>query len=76
MPVTGRQLFGWFGGGCRRRRDRPDRPAIASSEPIKIGFLPALTGPSSSTGIAINRGTRLAVEEIMARAASIAASSI
>lgn len=42
------------------------RPAIASSEPIRIGFLPALTGPSSSTGIAMNRGTILAVNEINA----------
>jgi branched-chain amino acid transport system substrate-binding protein len=42
------------------------RPAIAASDPIKIGFLPALTGPSSSTGIAINRGTLLAVDEINA----------
>jgi branched-chain amino acid transport system substrate-binding protein len=42
------------------------RPAIASSEPIRIGFLPALTGPSSSTGVAINRGTILAVDEINA----------
>jgi branched-chain amino acid transport system substrate-binding protein len=40
------------------------RPAIAANEPIKIGFLPALTGPSSSTGVAINRGTVLAVDEI------------
>lgn len=40
------------------------RPAIAASEPIRIGYLPALTGPSSSTGIGINRGTELAVKEI------------
>ena len=40
------------------------KPAIANSEPIKIGYLPALTGPSSSTGIGINRGTELAVNEI------------
>ncbi|WP_395709388.1 ABC transporter substrate-binding protein [Reyranella sp.] len=39
-------------------------PAIAQSDPIKIGYLPALTGPSSSTGVGINRGTQLAVEEI------------
>ena len=39
-------------------------PAIAQNEPIKIGYLPALTGPSSSTGVGINRGTQLAVEEI------------
>src|SRR5215831_7760398 len=42
------------------------RPAIAAKEPILIGYLPALTGPSSSTGIGINRGTQLAVEEINA----------
>jgi branched-chain amino acid transport system substrate-binding protein len=39
-------------------------PAIAQKSPIQIGYLPALTGPSSSTGVGINRGTQLAVEEI------------
>jgi len=42
------------------------KPAIAAKEPIRIGYLPALTGPSSSTGIGINRGTQLAVQEINA----------
>src|SRR5271170_5430823 len=42
------------------------KPAIAAKEPILIGYLPALTGPSSSTGIGINRGTQLAVQEINA----------
>src|SRR5271156_2389602 len=42
------------------------RPAIAAKEPILIGYLPALTGPSSSTGIGINRGIQLAVQEINA----------
>src|SRR5438874_10074170 len=42
------------------------RPSIAQNEPIRIGYLPALTGPSSSTGIGINRGTVLAVEELNA----------
>jgi len=42
------------------------RPAIAAKEPIKVGYLPALTGPSSSTGIGINRGIQLAVQEINA----------
>jgi branched-chain amino acid transport system substrate-binding protein len=40
------------------------KPAIAASEPIRVGYLPALTGPSSSTGIGINRGIQLAVKEI------------
>jgi branched-chain amino acid transport system substrate-binding protein len=42
------------------------RPAIAAKQPIMIGYLPALTGPSSSTGIGINRGVQLAVQEINA----------
>src|SRR5436190_271992 len=42
------------------------KPAIAQKNPIRIGYLPALTGPSSSTGIGINRGVDLAVKEINA----------
>ena len=40
------------------------KPAVAQKSPIQIGYLPALTGPSSSTGVGINRGVQLAVEEI------------
>jgi branched-chain amino acid transport system substrate-binding protein len=40
------------------------KPAIAAKDPITVGYLPALTGPSSSTGIGINRGIQLAVKEI------------
>lgn len=42
------------------------KPAIANTDPIQIGYLPAFTGPSSSTGIGIGRGTQLAVDEINA----------
>ena len=42
------------------------KPAIAANEPIRVGYLPALTGPSSSTGVGINRGIQLAVQEINA----------
>jgi branched-chain amino acid transport system substrate-binding protein len=40
------------------------KPAIAAKGAIPVGYLPALTGPSSSTGIGINRGIQLAVQEI------------
>lgn len=66
MPVSRRQLVAGFAAGTAAVATGLARPAIASSEPIKVGFLPALTGPSSSTGIAINRGTLLAIEEINA----------
>jgi branched-chain amino acid transport system substrate-binding protein len=42
------------------------KPAIAAKDPIQVGYLPALTGPSSSTGVGINRGIQLAVQEINA----------
>jgi branched-chain amino acid transport system substrate-binding protein len=42
------------------------KPAIAAKGPIQVGYLPALTGPSSSTGIGINRGIQLAMQEINA----------
>ncbi len=42
------------------------KPAIAQKDPILIGYLPALTGPSSSTGVGINRGVQMAVQEINA----------
>src|ERR1700749_1835048 len=42
------------------------KPAIAAKDPIPVGYLPALTGPSSSTGIGINRGIQLAVQQIKA----------
>jgi branched-chain amino acid transport system substrate-binding protein len=40
------------------------KPAIAAKDPILIGYLPPLTGPSSSTGIGINRGVQMAVQEL------------
>src|ERR1700744_2709379 len=41
-------------------------PAIAQSEPIKIGCLAAMTGPSSAPTIGFNRGVTFAAEAINA----------
>src|SRR5258708_8587669 len=41
-------------------------PEIADSEPIKIGCLAAMTGPSSAPTIGFNRGVNFAVEAINA----------
>jgi branched-chain amino acid transport system substrate-binding protein len=40
------------------------KPSIAQSEPIKIGWLAAMTGPSSAPTIGFNRGVLFAVEAI------------
>src|SRR6201995_2888814 len=42
------------------------RPAIAQSEPIKIGWLAAMTGPSSAPTVGFNRGVIFAVDAINA----------
>ena len=63
MPLTRRQALA---SGAAAIATTIARPAIAAKEPLLIGYLPALTGPSSSTGIGINRGIQLAVEEINA----------
>ena len=40
------------------------KPAIAQSEPIRIGWLAAMTGPSSAPTIGFNRGVVFAVDAI------------
>jgi branched-chain amino acid transport system substrate-binding protein len=66
MPIKRRQVLSGSAAGAVSLAAGIASPAIAASEPIRIGFLPALTGPSSSTGIGINRGTIMAVDEINA----------
>src|SRR6201992_652058 len=61
MPLTRRQALATAGAALASTLAKP---AIAAKEPIRIGYLPALTGPSSSTGVGINRGIQLAVQEI------------
>jgi len=64
MAITRRQAL--VSAGAAALASSLAKPAIAAKEPIRMGYLPALTGPSSSTGIGINRGVQLAVEEINA----------
>src|SRR5215468_8901041 len=64
MPIKRRQVLSGSAAGAVTLASGLAAPAIAANEPIKIGYLPALTGPSSSTGIGINRGSQLAVDEI------------
>jgi branched-chain amino acid transport system substrate-binding protein len=43
------------------------RPALAqSAEPIRLGWLTALTGPGSSAGIGFDRGLKFGVDEVNA----------
>jgi branched-chain amino acid transport system substrate-binding protein len=42
------------------------RPAIADSEPIRIGWLASLTGPSSAPAIGFNRGVMFAADALNA----------
>jgi branched-chain amino acid transport system substrate-binding protein len=62
MSITRRQALAYAGAAVAA--GTLAKPAIAAKEPIIIGYLPALTGPSSSTGVGINRGVQLAVDEI------------
>ena len=64
MAMTRRQVLA--SAGAAALASGLAKPAIAAKEPILIGYLPALTGPSSSTGVGINRGIQLAVQEINA----------
>jgi branched-chain amino acid transport system substrate-binding protein len=66
MPLTRRQALATAGAALASTAFASTlaKPAIAATEPIRIGYLPALTGPSSSTGIGINRGFELAVKEL------------
>src|ERR1035437_1505126 len=42
------------------------RPAVAAAEPIRIGWLAALTGPASSPGAGFDRGVHYAVDTLNA----------
>jgi branched-chain amino acid transport system substrate-binding protein len=64
MPISRRKVLAGSAVSAVALAQGLPAPAIAQNEPIKVGYLPALTGPSSSTGVGINRGVQLGVEAI------------
>jgi branched-chain amino acid transport system substrate-binding protein len=66
MTISRRDIL--LGGACAAGAAALEfpPPAIAQSEPIKIGFLAAMTGPSSAPTIGFNRGVAFAVDTINA----------
>lgn len=64
MPTSRRLVLSGSAAGAASLATGLSAPAYAQYAPIKIGYLPALTGPSSSTGVGIDRGVQLGVEEI------------
>jgi branched-chain amino acid transport system substrate-binding protein len=64
MPISRRQVLAGSAVSAVALAQGFPAPAIAQNEPIKVGYLPALTGPSSSTGVGINRGVQLGIEAI------------
>jgi branched-chain amino acid transport system substrate-binding protein len=73
MIISRRQ----FTVGAASALTAPDlfKPAFAESEPIRIGWLAAMTGPSSAPAIGFDRGVRYAVDAANAAGASRAARS-
>src|ERR1700723_4613533 len=66
MAVSRCELFLGSAGALGVTTFSLSRPAIAASEPIKIGFLAAMTGPSSAPTIGFNPGVIFAVDAINA----------
>jgi branched-chain amino acid transport system substrate-binding protein len=64
MSLTRRDvLYGSLGAAAASMAVRPAR---AAAEPIRMGWLTALTGPNSAPGIGFNRGVVYAVDKINA----------
>lgn len=64
MKITRRSLA--LGGAGLVAGAPLARPALAQTGPIRIGWLAALTGPSSAPGVGFNRGVQFAAEAINA----------
>jgi branched-chain amino acid transport system substrate-binding protein len=66
MAVSRREVLLGSAGALGAAAFSFPKPAIAQSEPIKIGWLAAMTGPSSAPTIGFNRGVVFAVNAINA----------
>src|SRR3569833_270591 len=66
MAVSRRELLIGSAGALGAASFSFPRPAIAQTEPIKIGWLAAMTGPSSAPTTGFNRGVVFAAEAINA----------
>lgn len=66
MSVSRRDVLMGSAGALGAATFSFPKPAIAQAEPIKIGWLAAMTGPSSAPTIGFNRGVIFATEAINA----------
>ena len=66
MTVSRREILLGGAGALGAAAFSFPKPAIAESEPIRIGWLAAMTGPSSAPTIGFNRGVIFAVNAINA----------
>jgi branched-chain amino acid transport system substrate-binding protein len=66
MAISRRQVLLGSAGALGAASFPLAKPAMAQAEPIKIGFLAAMTGPSSAPTIGFNRGVVFAVDAINA----------
>jgi len=66
MTISRRDILLGSAGALSAASFSFPKPAIAQTEPIKIGWLAAMTGPSSAPTIGFNRGVIYAVDAINA----------
>ena len=66
MKITRRGLTLGGAGLAAASGFRLAAPALAQSEPIRVGWLAALTGPSSAPALGFDRGVKHAVEAVNA----------
>ncbi len=66
MRTTRRQILAGSAVAVTAAATGLARPAFAASEPLRIGWLAALTGASSAPGIGFNRGVMFAADALNA----------